>query len=458
MSVAWLVVAAALDAPLAPLGLEEVLGSAQAHFPAIVAAQADVEAADGERLAAAGAFDPAWRTRFTGVPVSGYPQLRVDSVVEVPTPLWGASLFAGWRLGAGKLQPYYGERETWSAGELRAGAAIPLLRNGPVDRRRTNEARAALGQSLAGLSVEQQRLEVTRAATVRWAEWVAAGRRWEVARALLQLAKDRDQQLGTRAGLGDVARFDRQDNARSLVQREAVVVQARRGVEQAGLELSLFLRDEAGRPVVPAPTRLPSLEDPRPPPASVALEAAVARRPDVRRLEDQRRQAELEETLGKNQLLPALDVGVAVSKDLGAAGRPDAEALGPVELELGATLEVPLLLRAPLGRLKAARAQLAKVDAQLRLERERVRVEVEDARSALQAAQGRLQLARAEVALAQDVEVGERKRFELGEGSLLFVNLREQTTAEARLREVDAALDGHRAWAALEAALGGASR
>lgn len=452
---AWLlaVTLAAADAPLAPLTLGDVLASADQRFPAIVATKADVEGADAELLAADGAFDPTWRTRVTGVPVSGYPQLRVDSVVEAPTPWWGASFFAGWRYGLGKVQGYYGERETWSLGELRAGASVPLLRNGPVDRRRANQARAALAQSLAGLSVEQQRLEVARLATVRWAEWVAAGRRREVARALLALAKDRDTQLGTRASLGDVAQFDRQDNARTLMQREAVLVQAQRGLEQAALELSLFVRDEQGQPVLPDDRRLPPLEDPAGVPTAVDVDAAVSRRPDVRRLLDLRAQVEVEERLGKNQLLPALDLGVAVSKDIGVPGRTDLDPLGPVELELGATLEVPLLLRAPLGRLRAAQAQRLRLDAQLGLAKDRVRVEVNDALSALRAAHARLGLARDEVKLATEVEQGERKRFDLGEGSLLFVNLREQTTAEAKFREVDAAVEGHRAWAALTAAL-----
>jgi outer membrane protein TolC len=450
-------VVALLTAQTGPLSLAEVLESARAAYPALVGARADVEGAEGDQLAAAGAFDPVWRTRAWTTPISGYPQTRVDSIVEAPTPLWGTSFFGGYRLGTGKIQSYYGERETWSGGELRAGAVVPLIRNGPIDRRRATEARAELGRSLAGLSVEQQQIELTRVATWRYWEWVAAGRRREVARALLQLATDRDLQLGARAKMGDVAQFDRQDNVRALMQRQAFVVQAQRSVEQAAFELSLFLRDAAGDPVLPADERLPSL----PELSSLELDldpaAALARRPDVKRLLDQKRQAEIELRFQKNQLLPSLDVGVAVSKDLGVPARPEAQALGATEVEVSAVLEVPLLYRAPLGRMQNARAAIAKVDAQLRLARDRVAVEINDARSALNAAQERLTFARREVEVALALEQGERTRFELGDSSLLFVNLREQTTGEARLREVDALLDGHRAQASLRAALALAS-
>ncbi|MBL8911575.1 MAG: TolC family protein, partial [Archangium sp.] len=108
--------------------------------------------------------------------------------------------------------------------------------------------------------------------------------------------------------------------------------------------------------------------------------------------------------------------------------------------------------RAPLGRIQSARALVARLDHQLRLARDRVKIEVGDAESALSAATQRVVLARQEVEVALELERGERKRFELGDSSLLFVNLREQTTAEARLREIDALLDVHRAVASRRAA------
>jgi outer membrane protein TolC len=56
--------------------------------------------------------------------------------------------------------------------------------------------------------------------------------------------------------------------------------------------------------------------------------------------------------------------------------------------------------------------------------------------------------------LALELERAERARFDAGDSQLLIVNLREQQTAEAELREVDAMLDYHRASADLKAACG----
>jgi cobalt-zinc-cadmium efflux system outer membrane protein len=448
----------AADAPLVaagPLTLREVLTSADEVFPSIVATRADVDAAEGERLAAAGGFDPAWRTRAFGAPIGGYPQVRLDSVVEVPTPLWGATFFAGYRWGSGKIQDYYRERETLSAGEVRAGVAVPILRNGPIDRRRAALARAELGQKLAGLSLEQQRLEVSRLAAFRYWDWVAAGRRRELARALLQLARDRDVQLDRRARAGDVPVFDRQDNQRALAQREALLVQAQRGIEQAAFELSLYLRDKDGNPVDPGEARLPTaLPDPDPAMRERAdVDAALSRRPDVQRLLTQRKQQVIELDLQQNQLLPALDLGATYTQDLGQTQRPELEPLAKPEIEFNALLDVPLLYRAPLGRIQAARAALSKLDAQLRLARDRVAVDVRDALSALDAASGRVTWTRQELEVAMQLEKGERTRFDLGDSTLLFVNLREQATAEARLREIDALTDFQKAAASLRLSL-----
>lgn len=454
-----LLVVSAGDAPLRPLGalrLDEVLESADQAFPPLAAARFELEGAEGERLSSAGAFDPVWRTRAWTAPISGYPHTRLETVIEVPTPLWGSSFFAGYRLGLGKIPDYYRERETLSAGEVRAGAYVPLLRNGPIDRRRAALARAELGQQLAGLSLAQQRLEVTRLAAFRYWDWVAAGSRRAIARALLQVARDRDAQLAARANAGDVPVFDREDNSRALAQREAQLVQAQRAVEQASFELSLFLRNEAGAPHFPEDERLPSsLPEPEPAPLDPpSVDEAMARRPEVERLQTQKKQQEVELTFQKNQLLPALDLGATFTQDFGSTSQPELAPLAKPELELYATLEVPILYRAPLGRIQAAKAGLARLEAQLQLARDRVAMELGDASSALAAASERIVLTRREVEVALRLERGERTRFELGDSTLLFVNLREQSTAEAKLREVDALSDYQKARVALRVAMG----
>ena len=73
---------------------------------------------------------------------------------------------------------------------------------------------------------------------------------------------------------------------------------------------------------------------------------------------------------------------------------------------------------------------------------------VRDARSALAAARGRVTLTRREESLAREMADIERRRFDQGDSTLLFVNLREQVSAEASMRVTDALLDSQRSAAA----------
>ena len=92
--------------------------------------------------------------------------------------------------------------------------------------------------------------------------------------------------------------------------------------------------------------------------------------------------------------------------------------------------------------------------AQARLTDDRITAEVRDACNAVEAAQERLKWVMSERAIALDLEARERERFKLGDGTMFMVNLREQTSFEARVKEVDAQLDLARAIAALRAATG----
>ncbi|MFO0572738.1 MAG: TolC family protein [Polyangia bacterium] len=438
-----------------PLLLAEVEASIERHFPLIAAAQKDEQAAEAELLAARGAFDPLLRGRAEGTALGYYRSGRADLLIDVPTPLWGASFFSGWRLGAGSFADYDGKLATNAYGELRAGVAVPLWRNGPIDRRRAAVRRAELGRPLAALGVVQQRLESVRLGSQRYWEWVAAGQRLRIANELLQLAVTRDGALVERVRRGDLPALERTDNQRALVQRQALVVAAERALQQAQIELSLYLRDERGEPVLaplsrlPRELPLPRRELPTPEQLERLVQAALGQRPEGERLRLQREQLAVERDLARNQRAPSLDVAAAVSQDLG----PGAASRSPTQLDLSLSIELSPLNRAARGRQAVAEAAMARLAVQERLLRDRIRAEVQDVLSVLQASQRRAELAAEERLLALQVETGERTRYELGDSTLLFINLREQATAEAALRELDALLDCQRALAAYRAIL-----
>lgn len=436
------------------LGLDEVLRSVETSYPLLRAAELDRDIADGDLLAAQGGFDATWKTRASSTPLGYYNYHRVDSVVEVPTTLWGSTFFGGYRIGRGDFPSYYGSYETLSKGEFRAGVSVPVVRNGPTDRRRATIARAEAGQIIADKSVDQARLDLARTATTRYWDWVAAGRRLATVKKLLATAVERDAGLAARVQRGDLPAIERVDNQRTILSRQSQLVTAERQLQQAGFELALYLRGADGSPVQPSPDRLP---EGLPEPTALAgneadlIAAALAKRPEMARFEAQRRQLQAEVAYAKNQRLPAVDLQIVGSRDFGADA---VYARRPTVLEASVLIDIPLQNRAATGRADAATAQLARLEAQARFARDRITTDVRDARSAIETARQRVDVARREVSLAVELERAERSRFELGDSTLLVVNLREQATADAALREIDALLDYQRAAASRRAAQG----
>ena len=173
----------------------------------------------------------------------------------------------------------------------------------------------------------QVELDVTRAAAARYYSWVGAVLKHQFAVKMLGLAVDRDDQIRKRVVAGDLPDIERVDNQRLIAQRRAAVVAAERSMTQNAIELSLFLRDEAGRPRVPTAEEAPeALVPPTPTVASGVnlVERALQARPDLKRTAFALRQVELDVAVQRNQVWPALDFRVIASQDFWRGAAPPA--------------------------------------------------------------------------------------------------------------------------------------
>jgi outer membrane protein TolC len=434
------------------LGLDEVIESVDRHHPALDAAQLRIAAAEGQRLAAEGAFDLGLTGRLFGSFLGYYEYGRADVQLTQPTPFWGTTFFGGWRIGRGfargGIPDYYRYDETFDGGELRLGLNVPLWRDGPIDSRRATLWRSEHGVTAASEDFQARRLRVVLAASEAYWRWVAAGQRYLVLHALLRIAEDRDAQIGARAAAGAIPAIEHLENRRAILERRQALVVARRALEQRAIALSLYLRDGDGAPLVVSPRRVPERiaapervvegED-------ASLARAVERRPELRRFAAQRRQAQVALDLADNQLSPRLDVTVTGALDVGGPGVSDPDrayqiqrALERPNLDALLSVQVPLQFREARGRIDQARAELGALDADLELATDQLRLEVRDARSAIAAAEESVALATDSEEVARAVALAERVRFDNGASSLLVVNLRETAAAQAAQARVDA--------------------
>lgn len=429
--------------------LEQVLS---AH-PALEATRQEIEGAKADLLASQGAFDPVLKGETLNYPEGDYSGSYANLFVEQPLEWMGARAIAGYRRGGGKFPIYEDYYSTNSGGETRAGIELPVLRDGVIDRRRAAIARAFVQVEGAELSLTQRRVELARAASLAFWDWVAATLRREAYEELLETAELRDRQFERRANAGELARFDKVDNERQVLQRRAQLLSSERSLAKAAFDLGLFLWTRESAPDLLGARSPPSRV--RVPPASVfdlkkAVEVALAARPEHRRLENQLRQQEVEANLAQNQLLPRLDLQLYAADDMGSGSTSRDEP----ELKGGVKVEIPLATRTQRGRIAAVAAKRRELEAQKTFVEQRIATEVADALNAVKLAASRVEVAREEVRVAEELERGEMTKFEQGESNLIFVNLREQATVDAKVREIDAVNDVWKSYVAYRTALG----
>ena len=165
----------------------------------------------------------------------------------------------------------------------------------------------------------------------------------------------------------------------------------------------------------------------------------LACHPEVNNARAELQAAEVDQGLSRNEVAPEIRARFAYSRDLGDLTNSTLDFTLPGNVfEVGVKLSMPLLLRKERGRAGAARAEVAGKQEKLRFVSDQLRARTLDAASAVEAAQRRAELNDEVVDTAAELAEGERRRFEVGSSNLVFVNLREQQAAMARMRYIEA--------------------
>ena len=240
-----------------PLHLHEVLDSVGHTHPTLEQSQQKREAAEGKALSARGGFDPYLSLKGKWTPVGYYETAQLDASIQQATPIWGASVYAGYRFGWGNFPVYKGDLQTREYGELRAGIDIPIWNGGPIDERRAKIAKTKAGIRSADATLDATALQLQREAADAYWAWVAAGRQLAIAEALLELARTRQKALDAQADAGAIETIKKVDNQRLVLSRESKVIAAQQKLDKAAIELSLYYRDGERRPVRPSKEQVP---------------------------------------------------------------------------------------------------------------------------------------------------------------------------------------------------------
>jgi outer membrane protein, heavy metal efflux system len=439
-----------------PLTLKEVIKSVETRHPVLHSLKYGVEVKVNKELEAQGAFDAKFKSESKGYLDGYYDGNFLDNIVEKPLQYQGSTVYGGYRKSLGNFPDYYGYRDTEDRGEVRAGVEVPLFRNRITDERRGNIQIRKLDISVSEQKLREKEIDLKLEASIAYWRWLAAVQNFKVLKNLLKTAELRNQQIEAYVKAGDKPQFDLVDNTRAVLKRKLELVKAENEIQQSEIELSLYFRDELGDPIVVSADRAPKNLDPELTEyknlnQQQALAEAYKNRPELVTLNLQLKQSRIDLGIADNQLLPSVNVMIEASKDIGNGARKQ---LDPAELLMGFKIEIPLQMRKQRGKLNSVKSQISEIERLVSYVKDKVKTEVDKAITKINISRAAIYLAERELEAARELEQGERIRLREGDSNLVFVNLREQTAAEAAISRINSIAEYQMAIAAYAAAIG----
>jgi outer membrane protein TolC len=427
-----------------PLTIGEVLARIELTHPLLRGMGAERAKARAKILKALGAWEPTLKNytqveRYTtwnlttafDIPsqhTTGY----ADSTIQVGHP-WGFTIEGGLRSGFGDagnnnriayppdlLATYHTQHFYYSG-------SFHLLRGLIINEENAQFQQAELAEPQAEIAVAQKRQDLYLAGAVQYWDWQVAVKQAEVVKQILAVAEARAAQMEGQARAGKIAPLDVAEAGQEVQRRRAAAIAAQRKVEYEQYKLSLFLW-ENGEPVTPRPEWAPEFqgETPLPTEEEIAAAKVAARedRPEVRDLYIQAKLNNIDLKLAKNKLLPSLDLEGGPTK--GAA-----DWVVGLGYRVGLHAEIPLFQREARGKVMAAEVGQSQLALKQQYYERQVSLDVDNWLSAIVRARDRVKAATESYRLAKVLEEGERKRFDMGATSILFVNTRERNAVEA---------------------------
>ncbi|WP_419189769.1 TolC family protein [Stieleria marina] len=439
-----------------PLKLADVIASVYHAYPEVASSKLEYQIANGQLKSAYGWYDTKVKGYTLNEPTGYYENYRHGIGVARQT-WWGGYLSAGYRIGRGEFQPWYKERETDKAGELKASWQQALLQGRAIDPQRVEVFQASVSRKAAAPQVQQIIIETSRDAALAYWKWVAEGTVLKAQRELLELAQKRNEQFVVGVRAGKFPEIDLILNQQLLAERQAKVLEVRRKYQAAAFKLSLFLRDEMGKPMMPEDTWLPEefpvTEVPARPDFESSVMASIERRPEFQLLRLKRQQLQYDYQLACNQTLPQVDLIAEASQDMGAdaSSKDDKDEFLVI---LGLQGELPIQRRKARGKIQQTTAKMAQLDQKIRLQTDKV---VTDLRTGFASLELYAQVVeQSDLSLRAAFDTLDRYRFAFTKGKvdLLYLNLIETKAYETEIKLIQAQQQWFSALAELQATMG----
>ena len=438
------------------LQLSDVIASTYRAFPLLEIARLQSGVVAGQQVSALGAYDTKLEYYSLNQPVGFYETYR-NGIGFARQLWWGGYASAGYKIGRGDFEPWYKERQTNAGGEFKVGLVQPLLQGRAIDPQRVELFQANLRRQAVAPEIQYQVLIASQDAARAFWQWVEAGNVLKAQDKLLDIAVKRGEQLERSLAVGAASNLDVSQNAQQIYERQFKVNDTRQKFRDSAFKLALFLRDEAGSPLLVPPQWLPEdfpeINQLEPGDFDKDFQNALAIRPELTLINLDRQSLRWDLTLARNQMLPNVDLTMQTTQNMGEA-TSDPNVKGPLQLEVGVIGGVPIQRRKSIGKAQSTEAKLNQVSQKLEFQRNKIELELRTSRNALDIAQQNVTTSRELLKQANITLAIFKKANEAGEVDLFFLLNQEIKVNDSEVKLLEAERDFFTALAAMQAALG----
>jgi outer membrane protein TolC len=421
--------------------LEKLLKSSIKNYPKIVESLEKIEANEGKVQNALGSFDLQLNNK-SNARTSGYYDGRMtDTKLEKNIPDFGSKIYGGYRISDGTYPIYEDKSLTNSNGEYNLGAIFSLLRNRDIDEKRYKLYNSKLSLSASEYELILNQIMVQHQAMQSYYDWLAKGKALEIYEELLAIAEKRQTGLKERIEKGGTAEIYLTENLQYLLKRKTQVVDAKRYFINASNKLSLFYRDKQANTIAIKKENLPK-NFPEIPSLNIKkIESEIPDlskiRPELLMIDTHIEKQKNKQKIGENSTLPLVDLNIEASQDQGTGLKTRDELEGLFMLNVS----VPLQKRTGEGLIKEASANIKKLEQRKKLLNEQIHIEIKNIANDLENTKQIVNLSDDEVVAAKKMEKAEVEKFDNGASDFFVVNMREEKTADAKIKNIKAKLE-----------------
>ncbi len=423
------------------LSTGQIISSVTKHYPLILQAQyRKIEARESLREKK-GAFD---------LRLEGKADTRVDGFYDgniyglklvKPFRTFNTKLYGGFRRSDGLFPSYEGKADTLDEGEYMIGAEFSLLRNRFMHEKQFLERLARLKLEKAGNKLEVTQNMVKEQALITYWSWVIAGKSYQIFDDLLKVAEKRQSNLKRRYKRGALAKIQIIENMQYITERRSKRAKAKQVFDNLAIELSLFYRDDEGKPKAPLSNQIPELEwsnfvDKLEKDISFS-EERLLKNPKFLNFEVERQEIERSIEFAENSLLPELNFRVESTEDRGEGS----SSLEGRENRIMLSLDIPLERNLGKGAIAKEKARMKRLNTTQSFMQETTIAKAQMIKNKITMSKEVIKNALQEVDFAQQLLKAENKLFNNGNSDFFVLNMREQKLAQARQKKLISFLD-----------------